>query len=66
VAFAWLLQLAVPHQGQHSNSSMQAIIKLSITEYGLTVTNVLNPAFNKDDKVRELQLLIHGDLLLNI
>ena len=45
---------------------MQAIIELSITEHSLTVTNVVNTAFNKDDKVKEQQQLIHSDLLFNI
>jgi len=43
---------------------MQAIIKLSITEHSLTVTNVVNIAFNKDDKVKEQCLPIHADSLL--
>ena len=66
MAFAWLFQLAVLHKGQHSNSSMHGIIKLSIKEHSLTVTNVVNSTFNKDDNVKEQQLLIHADLLLNI
>ena len=45
---------------------MQAIIKISITELGSTVTNVVAPDFNKDDMVKEQQLLIHTDLMLKI
>jgi hypothetical protein len=64
VAFAFVFQLAVLQSGQQSNSSMQAIIKLSITEHSLTVTNVVNIAFKKDDKVKEQCLLVHGYSLL--
>ena len=44
---------------------MKAIIKISITEQSLTVTNVVNPEFNNDYKVKEQQLLIHTDLMFN-
>ena len=43
---------------------MQAIIKLSIREHSLTVTNVVNIALKKDDKVKEQCLLVHGYSLL--
>ena len=42
---------------------MQAIIELSITEHSLTVTKVLNPAFNEDCMVKEQCLLIYADSL---
>ena len=45
---------------------MKTIIKTSITEQSFTVTIVVNPEFNKDDKVKEPQLLIHTDLMFNI
>ena len=45
---------------------MKAVIKISIKEQSLTVTNVVNPKFNKDDKVKEQQLLIHTYLMFNI
>ena len=43
---------------------MQAIIELSITKHNLTVSKVVNPAFNTDDKAKEQCLLIHADSLL--
>ena len=45
---------------------MLAIIELSIPEYSLTVARVVNPAINKDEKVKEQYLLIHADSLLKI
>ena len=45
---------------------MQAIIELPITEYSLTVARVVNPDFNKDEKVKEQYLMIHADSLLKI
>ena len=59
-----MFQLAVLQEGLHSNSSMQAIIELSITKHNLTVSKVVNPAFNNDDKAKEQCLLIHADSLL--
>ncbi len=43
---------------------MQTIIELSITEHSLTVTKVVNLAFNKEDKVKGQNLLMHALSLL--
>jgi len=66
VGFARVFQLAVLQLGQHSNSSMQAIIELSIKKHSSTVTKVVNLAFNRDDKVKGQCLLMHALSLLKI
>ena len=45
---------------------MQAIIEISTTEHSLTVTQVVNLAFNKDDEVNGQYLLMHARSLLKI
>jgi hypothetical protein len=45
---------------------MKAIVELFIKEHDLTVTKVVDLAFNKDDKLKEQYLLFHAHSPLKI